>query len=104
MKSSTRARTWSAVSIVGGWVLLTVCLSSPAAADVRIRFVNGRELIVREYWFAGAETRFSAARGTVGVPRAFVAAIEPVGVRRGIGGGENAVNAPPRLVAPGSVR
>jgi len=84
--------------------VITLCLASPAGADVRIRFVNGRDLIVREHWFAGTQTWFSAGRGTVGVPRAFVAAIEPVDVRKGIGNEEKAVNAGPTLVAPESVR
>ena len=108
MNASTRARkdsaAWSVVSVVVGWIVITLCLPSPAGADVRIRFANGRDMIVREHWFAGTQTWFSAGRGTVGVPRAFVAAIEPVDVRREIGGGEKAVNAEPTLVAPGSVR
>lgn len=108
MNARTRARkesaAWSLVSVVVGWVVITLCLPSPVGADVRIRFANGRDLIVREHWFAGTQTWFSAGRGAVGVPRAFVAAIEPVDVRRAIGGGEKAVNAEPTLVAPGSVR
>lgn len=71
---------------------------------MRIRFANGRDRIVREHWFAGTQTWFSARRGTVGVPRAFVAAIEPVDVRREIRGDEKAVNAEPKLVAPDPVR
>lgn len=81
-----------------------MCVPSPVAADVRIRFVNGRELVAREHWFAGAQTWFTAGRGTVGVPRAFVAAIEPVSARRAIGGGAEAVNAAPQLVGPDAVR
>lgn len=108
MKASTRARNRSAVSfaawIVVGWIVLTVSMPSPVAAEIRIRFVNGRDLIAREYWFAGTQTWFTAGRGTVGVPREFVAAIEPVDARRGIGGGEKTVNATPRVVAPEAVR
>ena len=108
MNASTRARNRSpvssAASIVVGWVVLTVCVPSPVAADVRIRFVNGRDLVAREHWFAGTQTWFTAGRGTVGVPRAFVAAIEPVDAGREIGGDAEAVNAAPRLVAPDGVR
>ena len=108
MKSKTRARKESAassvLSVVVGWIVITLCLPSPAGAEVRIRFTNGRDMIVREHWFAGTQTWFSASRGMVGVPRAFVAAIEPVDVPRGIGGREKAVNATPTLVAPEPVR
>ena len=108
MNARTRARSRSAMSSVVrsvvGWIVITLCVPTEVAADVRIRFVNGRDMIVREHWYAGTQTWFTKGRGTIGVPHAFVAAIEPVDAPRGIGGGEKAVNAAPRLVAPDSVR
>jgi hypothetical protein len=77
---------------------LTFGSPCPAAADVLVRFENGRELVVREHWFAGTQVLFTHGRGTVGVPRAFVASIEAVG-GPGIGGGREAVNATPLVRA-----
>jgi hypothetical protein len=74
-----------------------------AGAEVLVRFVNGREVIAREHWFEGTRVLFTYGRGTVGVPRALVAAIEAVGATREIGGSPQAVNAAP-LVAPQSIR
>jgi len=68
-----------------------------------VRFVNGREIVVREHWFVGAQLLFTHGRGTVGVPRDFVAAIEAVDSQREIGGGRKTVNARP-LVAPEPIR
>jgi hypothetical protein len=82
---------------------LTFGSPHPAAAEVLLRFVNGRELVVHEHWFEGTQVWFTQSRGTVGVPRAFVAAIEAVAAPRGIGGGQEAVNATP-LVAPTPIR
>jgi len=75
----------------------------PAGAEVLVRFVNGREIVAREHWFAGAQVLFTHGRGIVGVPRDFVAAIEAVRSQREIGGGRNAVNVTP-LVAPEPIR
>jgi hypothetical protein len=82
---------------------LTLVSPESVAADVRIKFVNGRELIVSQHWFVGTQTWFTSGRGTVGVPRDFVAAIEAVDSGRPIGGSEKPVNAP-SLVAPESIR
>jgi hypothetical protein len=75
----------------------------PAGAEVLVRFVNGREILAREHWFESSQVLFTCGRGTVGVPRELVAAIEAVGATREIGGGRKAVNAP-TLVAPESFR
>jgi hypothetical protein len=82
---------------------LTLGSPRPAAADVRVRLVNGRELVVRQHWFADGHVWFTHGRGTVGVPRALVASIEAVGVSRAIRGGSEPVNAEP-LVAPSPIR
>lgn len=107
MNASTRARNWRAIALmvssVAGMFWLTLGLPDPAEAEVLVRFVNGREIVVREHWFDGAQVLFTHGRGTVGVPRDFVAAIEAVGSQRAIGGDRKAVNAPP-LVAPESIR
>ena len=106
MNASTRVRSWRARSVI--WAVSGMCwlmLESPdpAGAEVLVRFVNGREIVVREHWVAGAQVLFTHGRGTVGVPRDFVAAIEAVGPQRGIGGVRNAVNVTP-LVAPEPIR
>lgn len=89
------------VSMVAGVTFGSV---SPAVGDVRVRFVNGRELVVREHWFAGSQVWFTRQRGAVGVPRTFVAAIEAVDAQSpAIGSDPRPVNAP-TLVAPGSIR
>jgi hypothetical protein len=90
---------WSVAALVG----FTVALPDSAGAEALVRFINGREIVVREHWFDGAQILFTHGRGTVGVPREFVAAIEPVDSARGIGGGPRAVNAP-TLVAPEPIR
>jgi hypothetical protein len=74
-----------------------------AEADVVVRLRNGREIRAREHWFVRDHVSFTHGGGTVTVPRAVVAAIEAVGAQREIGGGPQAVNAPP-LVAPDSFR
>jgi hypothetical protein len=75
-------------------------VASPAAADDAIvRFVNGREIVVRGHWMAGSQMLFAHKLGTIGVPRELVVAIEPLPPARKIGGGPQAVNATP-LVAP----
>jgi hypothetical protein len=89
------------------WVVSAVSwltLGSPdrAGAEALVRFVNGREIVVREHWFVGAQVLFTHGRGTVGVPRDFVVAIEAV-AQKGIGGSREAVNAKP-LVAPEPIR
>ena len=83
------------------WLILES--PNPASAEVLVRLVNGREIVAREHWFAGAQVLFTHGRGTVGVPRSFVATIEAVGLQGGIGGGRNAVNVKP-LVAPEPIR
>ena len=108
MKLNTRERSARSTVIVSWWLssMAWLTLGSPraAAADVLLRFVNGREVVVREHWFAGSQVWFTHQRGAVGVPRTFVAAIETVGAQRGIGGGPRPVNAPTPLVAPESIR
>ena len=89
----------SVVSLVSSVAWLTFGSPYPAAADALVRFENGRELVVREHWFAGTQVLFTHGRGTVGVPRTFVASIEAVGAQRGIGGGREAVNATPLVRA-----
>ena len=89
------------------WVVSAVSwltLGSPdrAGAEALVRFVNGREIVVREHWFVGAQVLFTHGRGTVGVPRDFVVAIEVV-TQKGIGGSREGVNAKP-LVAPEPIR
>jgi len=44
-------------------------------AAVVVRFANGREIVVREYWYADRRLMFTYAGGTVGVAREFVAAV-----------------------------
>jgi hypothetical protein len=78
---------------------LTFGSPCPAAADVLVRFENGRELVAREHWFAGTQLLFTHGRGTVGIPRAFVASIEAVSAERGIGGSRGTVNATPLVRA-----
>src|SRR5262245_58287238 len=103
MKASTRSCNWRAVSagvsLVSGIAWVTFGSARPAAADVVVRFTNGREVVVREHWFAGTQVLFTHGRGTVGVPREFVASIAAVGAGRAIGGGREPVNATP-AVAP----
>ncbi|MEB2284393.1 MAG: hypothetical protein OZ922_06940 [Myxococcales bacterium] len=90
-----------AVSLLVWFTLVSV---PPAAADVRVRFVNGRELVVREHWFAGSQVWFSRDRGAVGVPLTLVAAIEAVDAQGpAIGSYPRPVNAP-TLVAPEPIR
>jgi hypothetical protein len=88
-------------------VVMLVVFSAPSVrAEAIVRFVNGREVVVREYWVAGSELRFTWRRGsigTIGVPRTFVAAIEPLAPARKIGGTSPTVNATP-LVAPTAFR
>jgi tetratricopeptide (TPR) repeat protein len=48
---------------------------SSATADATIRFCNGREIVVREYWYAGGRLMFSRPGGAVGVPRAFATVV-----------------------------
>ncbi len=77
---------------------------SPVSAEESIvRFVNGREIVVRGHWVAGSQMLFTHKLGTLGVPRALVAAIEPLPAAKKIGGAPEAVNAPP-LVAPEAFR
>lgn len=106
MKASTRVRNRRPRSLVI-WVVSALSwftLGSPdrAGAEALVRFVNGREIVVREHWFVGAQVLFTHGRGTVGVPRDFVVAIEAV-TQREIGGSSEAVNAKP-LVAPEPIR
>ena len=106
MNASMRVRNRRPRSLVI-WVVSAVSwltLGSPdrAGAEALVRFVNGREIVVREHWFVGAQVLFTHGRGTVGVPRDFVAAIEVV-AQKGIGGSREAVNAKP-LVAPDQIR
>jgi hypothetical protein len=82
---------------------LTFGSPHPAAAEVLVRLVNGRELVVREHWFTSSHVWFTQGRGTVGVPRELVASIAAVDARREIGGGRGPVNATP-LVAPSPIR
>jgi hypothetical protein len=89
--------------VVSGMAWVTFGSPHPAAADVRVRFVNGRELVAREHWYAGTQVWFTHGRGTVGVPRGLVASIAAVDAPRGIGGSLEAVNATP-LVAPTPIR
>lgn len=109
MKSSTRPRSArSAASVVWGvsmmFVSVTFGSASLARADVLVRLVTGREILVREHWFAGSQVWFTRERGAVGVPRELVAAIEAVDAQgRGIGAGPRPVNAAP-LVAPEPIR
>jgi hypothetical protein len=79
-------------------VMLMVASARAAHADAVVRFVNGREIVVREHWEAGSRLLFSHKLGTIGVPREFVAAILPLAPSRKIGGTPEAVNATP-LVA-----
>ena len=107
MNASTRVRKRRPRSLMI-WVVSAVSwltLGSPdrAGAEALVRFVNGREIIVREHWFVGAQVLFTHGRGTVGVPRDFVVAIEAVTSQREIGGSSEAVNAKP-LVAPEPIR
>ena len=81
----------------------TLFVPDTAGAEALVRFVNGREIVVREHWCEGTQVLFTTGRGTVGVPRELVAAIGAVDSARGIGGGRKAVNAPP-LVAPEAIR
>ena len=106
MKASRRLRNRRSTSLVI-WVVSGVSwltLGSPdwAGAEALVRFVNGREIVVREHWFVGTQVLFMLGRGTVGVPRDFVAAIDVV-AERAIGGRPEAVNATP-LVAPEPIR
>jgi hypothetical protein len=81
-----------------------IVASSPAAADeALVRFVNGRQMIVRGHWETGSQIVFTHALGTIGVPRELVATIEPLRPARKIGGAPEAVNATP-LVAPAPFR
>jgi len=48
---------------------------SRAAADATIRLRNGREIVVREYWYAGDRLMFSRPGGVVGVPRALATVV-----------------------------
>ena len=75
-------------------------MPTPAETGTTIRFRNGREVVVREYWSAGDRLMFSHARGTVGVPREFVAAIVEAPPAANIGAGLGAVNARRRLSQP----
>ena len=103
MNARIRVRNWRAISLavwfVVGMSWLTLGLPDPAGAEALVRFVNGREIVVREHWLVGAQVWFTHGRGAVGVPRDFVAAIEAVGSQREIGGSRKTVNATP-LVAP----
>jgi tetratricopeptide (TPR) repeat protein len=96
------------VLAVGAMVAFGLCgtVASPrsASADAIIRLVNGRELAVEDYWFAGGQVMFSRARGTVGLPRALVAAIGDAPPPANIGGRGNPVNAPRLSGARRSVR
>ena len=107
MNASTRVRNWRAISpmvwSVAGMFWLTLGLAASAGAEALVRFVNGREIVVREHWFEGAQVLFTHGRGTVGVPRDFVVAIEAVDSQRAIGGSRKTVNAPP-LVAREPIR
>ena len=68
-----------------------------------MRFVNGRDIVVRGHWIAGSQMLFTHKLGTFGVPRELVAAIEPLPAAKKIGGASEAVNAP-TLVAPHTFR
>ena len=108
MQSEIRVRSVRSI-VLAAFVVSTmawITFGSPRAAlaDVLVRFVNGRELVVREHWFAGSQVWFTHQRGAVGVPCAFVAAIAAVDAGRGIGGAPPPVNAATPLVAPTSIR
>ena len=61
----------------------------PGRATLILRFVNGREIAARDYWYAGQWLMFTRPDGTAGVPLAFVAGIE---LLTEIGGREVTVN------------
>ena len=103
MNARMRSSKTRALSVAGLVLSLTVGSASSVAAEVLVRFVNGRDVVAREHWFEGTELRFTQGRGTVGVPRALVAAIVPLASSRKIGGVPGGVNATP-LVAPGPIR
>ncbi len=64
----------------------------PAGAEVTIHFRNGRAIVVRDYWYAGKWLMFWRERGTVGVPRAFVAALVETPPPATIGAAPQGVN------------
>ena len=105
MKARTRARSWEA--IVAGMSLVIMSMTMPFAAaadaDAVVRFVNGREMVVRGHWAAGSQILFTHKLGTIGVPREFVAAIEPLRPAKKIEAAPQPVNATP-LVAPDPFR
>ena len=102
MRVRNRLSTSLVIWVVSGVSWLTLGSPDSAGAEALVRFVNGREIVVREHWFVGTQVLFTLGRGTVGVPRDFVAAIEVV-AQREIGGSPEAVNAKP-LVAPEPIR
>lgn len=107
MNASTRARRLEAmvgmVGLMSSVVMLLAASSPAAAAEAIVRFTNGREMVVRDHWIAGSQMLFTHKLGTIGVPSAFVVAIQPLPPARKIGGTSGAVNARP-LVAPHAFR
>ena len=56
--------------------MLTSLASEGRAVAATLRFVHGREIVVRDYWHAGDRVMFSQPRGSVGVPRGMIATID----------------------------
>jgi len=93
-----RAVSTAVVSALLG-AMITLGQPSLADADTAILFCNGRDVVAREYWFAGDWLMFSRAQGMVGVPRSFVAALVDTPSGAKIGAALRAVNVGPCLSA-----
>jgi tetratricopeptide (TPR) repeat protein len=101
MKSTIRAASRrlcsSSVDVLSVVIAIALCTAAPPriGGATTIRFVNGREIEVTDYWRHDRRVMFEYRRGTVGVPAEFVAAIggEPA-ADRNIGGRDGGVNAP----------